>query len=72
MWSLTSATIAANFDSALNLKLTRLLSRGVQSASSFRRHPHCTVAKKEEEEKKKKKKEKKKDFPDLEINTSQL
>ena len=40
--SLTSATIEVNFDS---LKLTRLLSCGVQSILSFQHHFHCIVGK---------------------------
>ena len=55
--SLKSATIKLNFHSTLDLKLTRLLSWGVQSVTVFQHHAHCTVGKTG-------------DFPDLKITTS--
>ena len=43
--SLTSATCTANFNLTMNLKLTRLLSHGVQSVLSFWRCMHYIVGK---------------------------
>ena len=52
--SLTSATCTANFNLTMNLKLTRLLSHGIQSVSSFHCHTNSSVGKTS-------------DFPDLKI-----